>query len=47
MHLSHLLGAAFTASSVAVVLIKVVDVVFLLAMTSMTVAAFMMIYTIW
>jgi len=35
------------AGSLAVVLIKVVDVVFLLAMTSMTIAAFMMIYTIW
>ena len=35
------------ASSVSVVLIKVVDAVFLLAMTSMTIAAFIMIYTIW
>jgi len=35
------------ASPLAVVLIKVVDIVFLLAMTSMTVAAFLMIYTIW
>ena len=34
-------------SSVSLVLIKVVDVVFLLAMTAMTLAAFLMIYTIW
>jgi len=33
--------------SLAGVLIKVVDAVFLLATTSMTVAAFIMIYTIW
>jgi hypothetical protein len=34
-------------TSVSVVLIKVVDGVFLLAITSMTIAAFIMIYTIW
>ena len=33
--------------SISQVLIKVVDGVFLLAMTSMTLAAFLMIYTIW
>lgn len=34
-------------TSVSVVLIKVIDGVFLLAITSMTIAAFIMIYTIW
>ena len=33
--------------SLAVVLIKVVDGVFLLAITSMVIAAFIMVYTIW
>jgi len=33
--------------SLASMLIKVVDAVFLLAITSMTIAAFIMIYTIW
>ena len=32
---------------VKVALIKMIDGVFLLAMTSMTIAAFVMIYTIW
>jgi len=34
-------------TSLSALLIKVVDGLFLLAMTSMTVAAFIMIYTIW
>jgi hypothetical protein len=34
-------------SSPSVVLIKLVDAVFLLAMSSMTIAAFIMIYTVW
>jgi uncharacterized membrane protein SpoIIM required for sporulation len=34
-------------ASLAEVLIRVVDVVFLLAITAMTIAAFIMIYTIW
>ncbi len=34
-------------ASLVAALIKVVDAVFLLAMTSMTIAAFIMVYTIW
>jgi hypothetical protein len=34
-------------SSLSVVLIRVVDGVFLLAMTTMTIAAFLMVHTIW